>query len=603
MQKLVQSPSTQVKELSRNDSALRMHHNIPHRFESKLSTKPISCIQCGNSITIGRYMCVCKECDVAVHTNCSASLPSTCGLPQELVKHYQNTLNRNRSNADQNKQHKEDISIESWIKIPGESHGWEKRYATLTDSHIKIYTEPPNNPSSNLVDSFELKPEDSHGKIVLEPCNSEIDVAIAKSDLQFLMKVEIAPNTTCWPPKCLYFLTLSVQDKEMWYKALQKLFLEDNEKLYSESIMTVPDGLVVNCIIDVTDGIKAIGTNQGLLCYYNDNLLSLEGFTEVHHVAVVKQASALVMIVNSKNILISCDLNHLINVTQCTAGFAKASLKYDVVNIRGLNGFHMLETCKNGKHKMFCVATPKQLVIVGYNGDEREFVPLRILDTAEPTGTVLFTEHSIIVGADKFFEIDISTFNAEEFLDSSNPKLKHVLKCHQMKSYPLAAVEISENPKEYLIAFNEFSVFVDEFGSPSRNKEWTSTHLPLAVLFIKPYLYIIEFSAVEIYRITENTCVEEESVSDSIRINLEKFQFVGTTRNGIYVWHKDKIKLIEGKKVLPSDDSSVAESETENSSDRFSFTSSMVNSLDGHLDEENSEKSKEKCVTFAQTSF
>lgn len=56
--------------------------------------------------------------------------------------------------------------------------------------------------------------------------------------------------------------------------------------------------------------------------------------------------------------------------------------------------------------------------------ENSEFIVAKSLDTAEPTGCALFTENSLIVGADKFFEIDLVTFQAEEFLDVSDSKLK-----------------------------------------------------------------------------------------------------------------------------------------------------------------------------------
>ncbi|KAK9874246.1 hypothetical protein WA026_002601 [Henosepilachna vigintioctopunctata] len=604
MQKLVQSPCSQSKDLLRKNSVQRMHHNIPHRFESKLCTKPIKCDHCQNTIIIGRYMSVCKECSIPTHSNCSASVPSTCGLPQELVEHYQNIMDKLPSTSQDTATSKDIVNVESWIKIFGPSGSWEKRYAVLTNTHLKVYAQESERYTAKVEQIFELKPEDGRGKVLLEPLISEIDVMVAQSDLPFLLKIEISPNTTCWPSKTFIFLTLSVQDKDMWYKALQNVFQEDNENVYCETIMSLPDDLTVNCVLDLTEDIKALGTTKGLFCYYNGDLVFVEGFEEVHHIALVPPTKTLAMIVNAKNILITCDLNHLINVTQCTAAFAKTNLNYDVVHVKGLNGFHLLVSCKKGGHKMFCVATPKHLIIMGYNEKEDEFLPLRILDTAEPTGTVLFTEHSIIVGADKFFEIDIETFVAEEFLDTSNAKLQQVLKCYKMKSYPLSVVEVSDNPREYLVSFNEFSIFVDEYGSPSRKKEWTSKHFPIGVIYVKPYLYVVEFFTVEIRRITVDTCSseqEEEHEPDVSRIKLNKFQLVGTNKRGIYVTHKNAIKLVEGRKCLPCDDSSLLETVTgEDSSDRFSFSTSMVQSLDGHLDEN---IPNEKNVTFTQTSL
>lgn len=68
-----------------------------------------------------------------------------------------------------------------------------------------------------LVEDFPLKPVNSHGKVILEPLPSEIGIPVANSDLAFILKVEVAPDTTCWPQKCLIFMTLSAQDKDKWF--------------------------------------------------------------------------------------------------------------------------------------------------------------------------------------------------------------------------------------------------------------------------------------------------------------------------------------------------------------------------------------------------
>lgn len=184
--------------------------------------------------------------------------------------------------------------------------------------------------------------------------------------------------------------------------------------------------------------------------------------------------------------------------------------------------------------------------------------------------------------------------------------MKQVLKCYELESYPISIVEVSENPREYLVAFNEFFIFVDEFGSPSRRREWTTSHLPLAITYIKPFLYIIGFTAVEIHEIKRTTCDEEEdSLKHYTRLGLDKFQFVGTTKTGVYLWHDKCIKLLEGRRFqsLPESPSEDTASTVEDNSDRFSFSSSIVRTLDDLQTEDKDLGAREKVVTFAQTSL
>ncbi|KAK9874244.1 hypothetical protein WA026_002599 [Henosepilachna vigintioctopunctata] len=576
--KPVQSSCSQSKDLARNNSVPRMHHKT----------------------LTGRYMSICKECRILIHSSCSASVRNNCRHPQEPVNHYQNIINKLPSTSQDTVTSKDIVNVESTIKIFGQSGSWEKRYAVLTNTHLRVYAQESERYTAKVEQIFELKPEDCRGKVLLEPLVPEIDVMVAQSDLPFLIKIEISPNNICCSSKTFIFLTLSIQDRDMWHK----------------------EGLTVNCVLDLPEDIKAVGTTKGLFCYYNGDLVFVKGFEEVHHIVLLPLSKTLAMIVNAKNILITCDLNHLINVTQCTAAFAEMHFSYDIVNVRGLNGFHLLESCKKEAHRMFCVATPKQLIIMSYNEKEDKFLPSRILDTADRLGqsclptTVLLVSRYVIhekyftidtqkfVGADKFFKIDIETFVAEEFLAISNAKLQNVLKSYNMKPYPLSIVEVSDNPREYLVSFNEFSIFVDEYGCPSRKKELTFNHLPIGVFYLEQHLYVVEFLAVELRKITVDTCAseqEEEHESDVSRIRMKKFQFVGTNERGIYVCHKNAIKLIEAGKYLPCDDSPLLKTETgEDSSGMFSFSPSMLQSLDGHLNEIVPD---EKNTTFAQTSL
>lgn len=75
----------------------------------------------------------------------------------------------------------------------------------------------PKGKDSKLLQTFPLKPSNSHGKVILEPVASEIGIPVANSDLPFILKIEVAPDTTCWPPKCLIFMSLSAQDKDKWF--------------------------------------------------------------------------------------------------------------------------------------------------------------------------------------------------------------------------------------------------------------------------------------------------------------------------------------------------------------------------------------------------
>ncbi|CAH1979493.1 unnamed protein product [Acanthoscelides obtectus] len=600
LQQIVNSPSKQ-KDMYRQNSVQRMHHNIPHRYESKICTKSSTkCAGCSETISLGRSVMICSECQVQCHSYCSKKVPNTCGLPQMFAKHYRDSLEKKKKeNVIATSVGDDKIHVKGWIKVASRPNGWEKRFAVLTDHQISIYTGAPEE-NGQLLETFELKPKDTHGKVISEPLSSEIAAPLANTDLPFVLKVEVSPNTTCWPPKCLVFLTLSAQDKDKWFSALQKIYYDDLEKPRLDTILQLPENISANCLIDLTPNIKVLGTEQGMYSYYEGNLLKIEGLDELHQISLMLSTGNAIMIVNKKRTLAFCDINHLINLTQC-AQCTKPTLKYIDVNVRNLNGFHTMQVSQHSKHHKICVATTKQLIILEHEADSNQFQVIRILDTAQPTTCALFTENSLIVGANKFFEIDLQSYDAEEFLDISDVRLKQVEKCYKMRSFPVAILEINKNPKEYLLCFNEFSVFADEYGRSSRQAEIKSTHVPVALHFSKPYLYTVQFAAVEILKITDETCnsTSNEQSTDITRLPLEKFRNIGYNKHGLYIVQAAEVKFLDAKKIVDADISSTMSESGE--SDGFSFTSSMLQSLDGNLSDIDSLDDRNRKVTFSQT--
>nr|CAI5863093.1 unnamed protein product [Callosobruchus analis] len=392
LQQIVNSPSKQ-KDLYRQNSVQRMHHNIPHRYESKICTKSSTkCAGCSETISLGRSILICSECQVQCHSYCSKKVPNTCGLPHMFAKHYRDSLEKNKKEKTAVMQPGGDdtIHVKGWIKIAGKQTGWEKRYAVLTDHQIAIYTGPPEE-KSQLLETFELKPADTHGKVISEPLATEIGAPLANTDLPFVLKIEVSPNTTCWPPKCLVFLTLSAQDKDKWFSALQRIYYDDMEKDRLETVLRLPEKISANCIIDLSANIKVIGTEQGIYSYYEGSFLKIEGLDELHQITLMPSTGNAIMIVNKKRTLAFCNINHLINLTQC-AQCTRPTLKYNEVNVRNLNGFHTLQVSLHPKQQKICVATTKQLIILEYEVDSDQFQVIRILDTAQPTTCALFTQ-------------------------------------------------------------------------------------------------------------------------------------------------------------------------------------------------------------------
>lgn len=314
------------------------------------------------------------------------------------------------------------------------------------------------------------------------------------------------------------------------------------------------------------------------------------GPLHIHQMATIPKLNLALMIVDDNRVLISCDLRHLQSLCEC-APLLNPTLQFKTLFVRGMTGFHLLQTTC-GKRYMFSAANARQLLIMKYDFKYKDFLPDRILDTAQPTSCILFTEHSLIIGADKFFEIDLTTYHADEFLDGSDKELSTAIECYKIESFPIAILRMSKNPAEYLVCFHEFSAFVDEYGRNTRSNDIKWSHLPCAFHFDNGYLYVVHFYGVEIVKITFDANDSTASVDFETRnMEFQSLKYLGSGANGIYIKSGKCIKFINAKNTDPNASSVSLSNDTEqddSESDRFSFTSSIVQSLDGNLsDNEN----------------
>ncbi|GJQ75197.1 hypothetical protein Trydic_g9799 [Trypoxylus dichotomus] len=608
LEQIVQSP--QRNELYRQNSIQRMHHNIPHRFDTKICTKPVTCNHCKNQIPLGRSSSVCSECLITVHPQCVSTLPRTCGLPNAFAKHYSDSLTKlqDAKNEDADKNPDENdatIDIESWVKIPIKS-SWEKYYACLTANTITVYQEPPNHETVKIVSLLDLKPDNSYGKVTMEPVVSEIGIPVASSDLPFILKVEVCPNTTCWPPKDLIFMTLSIEDRDKWYKALDTTFNKTEDKYTGECVCEITKEIDMNCVIELDKDIKLFGADKGLYSYHSGTFNHISGPLHVHQIATLPMLNLALMIVDENRVLISCDLRHLYSLCEC-APCSKPSLQFQTISVKNINGFHLFQT-SGSKRNMLCIANARQLIIMKYDFKYKTFIPERILDTAEPTSCILFTDHSLIIGADKFFEIDLSTYHADEFLDASDRRLSSIISCYKLKSFPLAILQISKNPVEYLLCFHEFATFVDEYGRSTRSNDIKWSHLPHAFYYHNGYLYVIQFYAIEVMRITFDTMNDSNASADieMCRIDFQNLKYLGHGNDGIYIRTGHDVKYVNANNLIPDSAVPSLSGDTEQNdcdSERFSFTNSIVQSLDGHLSDTESVPSDASNEAYKRVKF
>lgn len=482
----------------------------------------------------------------------------------------------------------QNVEIQSWVKIPiAGQKGWEKKYARLENTQLCIYEHEPTSGMSPVT-KFNLCPTDGVGKVLKDVTASDCQNT-AGTDLPFIIKICVGPDTTCWPDKTQFLMFLNATDKEKWVQHLDDLFKKtypECKKNYGDKIAKLVNNEQVNCTQEINKTTLLLGCEEGLYsCVEQKPLVHITGLTQIHQIGLIKSANIALFICDEKRILVKTELKQLESLSQ-RAQFTNPHLTTQKINVNNREGFHIFQASDFTKKQIVCAATSKQLFIIKYDYESRDFLPLRVLDTAEPCSCILFNEHSVIVGANKYFEIDLKTFSADEFLDGSDHRLAQAYNCYKMGSYPVSIMLVNKQPLEYLLCFNEFGCFVDEYGRRSRENDIKWSHLPVAFLFSAPFLYIVQFAAVEIVRINpddaDNISLKSWECPDSVRLEFSKVKFLGSSKRGIYILVKNEVIYISGKGILGEIESEdeISDSEISDVGTEFSFTSSQLQSLD-----------------------
>lgn len=61
------------------------------------------------------------------------------------------------------------------------------------------------------------------------------------SDVPYSFKLELGPDTSCWPPRSLYFLASGFTDKQKWVKALEAITTRNstNQNPLTDSVCNI----------------------------------------------------------------------------------------------------------------------------------------------------------------------------------------------------------------------------------------------------------------------------------------------------------------------------------------------------------------------------
>ncbi|KAM8797836.1 citron Rho-interacting kinase isoform 1-T1 [Eudromia elegans] len=565
---LLAPPSSRRKESSTPEEYSRrlkerMHHNIPHRFNVGLNMRATKCAVCLDTVHFGRQASKCLECQVMCHPKCSTCLPATCGLPAEYATHFSEVFCRDKMNSPglQLKEPSSSLRLEGWMKVPRNNkrgqQGWDRKYIVLEGTKVLIYDAEAREAGQRPLEEFELCLPDGdvtvHGAVgATELTNT------AKTDVPYILKLESHPHTTCWPGRTLYLLAPSFPDKQRWVTALESIVAggrvsrekaEADAKLLGNSLLKLEgeDRLDINCTMPFSDQVVLVGAEEGLyaLNVLKNSLTHIPGMGAVFQIYLIKDLEKLLMIAGEERAL--C----LVDVKKVKQSLAQSHLpaQPDVSpNVfEAVKGCHLFAAGKVENGLCICAAMPNKVVILRYNENLSKYCIRKEIETSEPCSCIHLTNYSIIIGTNKFYEIEMKQYTLEEFLDKNDHTLASAVFAASTNSFPVSIIQVNPTGQreEYLLCFHEFGVFVDSYGRRSRTDDLKWNRLPLAFAYREPYLFVTHFNSLEVIEIQARA-----SLGTPARAHLEipnpRYLGPAISSGAIYLAssYQDKLRVI-----------------------------------------------------------
>ncbi|NXK78957.1 CTRO kinase, partial [Amazona guildingii] len=565
---LLAPPSSRRKESSTPEEYSRrlkerMHHNIPHRFNVGLNMRATKCAVCLDTVHFGRQASKCLECQVMCHPKCSACLPATCGLPAEYATHFSEAFCRDKMNSPglQLKEPSSSLRLEGWMKVPRNNkrgqQGWDRKYIVLEGTKVLIYDAEAREAGQRPLEEFELCLPDGdvtvHGAVgATELTNT------AKTDVPYILKLESHPHTTCWPGRTLYLLAPSFPDKQRWVTALESIVAggrvsrekaEADAKLLGNSLLKLEgeDRLDINCTMPFSDQVVLVGAEEGLyaLNVLKNSLTHIPGMGAVFQIHLIKDLEKLLMIAGEERALCLVDVKKVKQSLAQSHLPAQPDVSPNVFET--VKGCHLFAAGKVENSLCICAAMPSKVVVLRYNESLSKFCIRKEIETSEPCSCIHLTTYSIIIGTNKFYEIEMKQYTLEEFLDKNDHTLASAVFAASTNSFPVSIIQVNPTGQreEYLLCFHEFGVFVDSYGRRSRTDDLKWNRLPLAFAYREPYLFVTHFNSLEVIEIQARA-----SLGTPARAHLEipnpRYLGPAISSGAIYLAssYQDKLRVI-----------------------------------------------------------
>ncbi|KTG07349.1 hypothetical protein cypCar_00026137, partial [Cyprinus carpio] len=194
-----------------------------------------------------------------------------------------------------------------------------------------------------------------------------------------------------------------------------------------------------------------------------------------------------------------------------------------------------------------CAAMPNKVTILRYNDNLNKFCIRKEIETLEPCSCIHFTSYSIIIGTNKFYEIEMKQCVLDEFLDKNDVSLASAVFTGSSHSFPISIVQVSSTPQkeEYLLCFHEIGVFVDAYGRRSRPDDLKWSRLPLTFAFREPYLFVTNFNSLDVIEIQGHASLGPPSL---VHLDIPNPRYLGPaiSSGAIYLAssYQNKLRVI-----------------------------------------------------------
>ena len=224
-------------------------------------------------------------------------------------------------------------------------------------------------------------------------------------------------------------------------------------------VLRLENPLDINCIVTINEGVLLIGAEEGLFSYRvqgdRKDLVKIEGVANVKQIVLVPKLSAALMIVDRQLVLTELRvLQGCADAIQCAAPTLEVE---PVPNCEDCQLFEVSEM----DDIFLCVATKDRVKLFKwlFKSHYGGFFLQRKLKVQ--CSCIHFTKHSVLVGGDRFYEVDLGNLSHKKFLDldSTLAGLK------KRQSFPVSILEVTRRrgETEFLLCYHEFGIFVDRY--------------------------------------------------------------------------------------------------------------------------------------------